>query len=121
LGGVKLLHTFHAMTGKLPPPIARYLEGVNAADAGLAAAPFAIDARVHDEGRDHVGGAAIRAWVQDTITRYATRLDVEDATTADDATVVTTGVSGQFPGSPIRLRFSFWLDRERITRLEIAP
>ena len=109
------------MTHKLPPPITRYLESVNASDAGMAASSFAVDARVHDEDRDHVGDAAIRAWAQDTITRYATQLTVEHATSAGGATVVTTRVAGRFPGSPIELRFSFWLDGDRITRLEIAP
>jgi len=120
LDGVDPLHTLHGMTQSLPPPIARYLQGVNASDAGVAASSFATTARVHDEGRDHIGTEAIRAWAQDTITRYATQLTVEDATSAGDTTVVTARVSGQFPGSPIRLRFSFWLDRDGITRLEIA-
>jgi len=38
-----------------------------------------------------------------------------------DRTVVTGRLTGNFPGSPVDLRFAFRLERGRIASLEIAP
>jgi hypothetical protein len=35
--------------------------------------------------------------------------------------VVTARVTGDFPGSPVELRYGFALEGNRITRLEITP
>ncbi|HEX8112847.1 MAG TPA: nuclear transport factor 2 family protein [Kofleriaceae bacterium] len=109
------------MSRNLEPSIAQYIEGVNAFDADLAATGFAVDAVVHDEGRDHAGLAAIRAWIQDANTRYSTQIAIDTLTQQGDATVVHATISGRFPGSPLPLRFSFQLHAGRIQRLEIAP
>jgi len=104
---------------KLPSSIARYFEGANARDAEQASSRFAEDAVVHDEGRDHVGRPAIRAWVQDTIDRYATKLEVESISESSDATMVVVRMSGTFPGSPAKARFVFQLSDGDITHLDI--
>ena len=109
------------MSRDLEPPILQYIDGVNAFDADLAAAGFAADAVVHDEGRDHAGLAAVRTWIQDTIARYSTQIAIEKLTRQGDVTVVHATISGRFPGSPLPLRFSFQLHASRIQRLEIAP
>jgi len=107
------------MSPTVPSPIARYFDGANARDAETASAAFAADAVVHDEGRDHVGREAIRAWLQDTIERYAMELVIETTSESSDATLVGVKVSGTFPGSPIHLRFLFQLVDGLITHLDI--
>lgn len=108
------------MSRDLDPTIRRYFEHANAFDAEAASAAFAPDAVVHDENHDHVGTDAIRDWLRDTMKRYAAQLQPESVTPAGNATVVTTRVSGTFPGSPIAMRFSFQLANGLIARLEIA-
>jgi hypothetical protein len=45
---------------------------------------------------------------------------VTDVAKAGGKTVVTGLVSGNFPGSPVRLRHEFTFDRRKIARLEIG-
>jgi hypothetical protein len=104
----------------LPAAIKTYFDGANAFDADHAAFGFAPDAVVHDERQDHVGHAAIRAWIQDTITLYATQFAVVDATEATGVTHVRVTMSGTFPDSPVTVQFSFRLADNRITHLDIG-
>jgi hypothetical protein len=109
------------MSRVLPSSIARYFDAANARDADAASHSFAVDAVVHDESRDHVGRIAIRAWVQDTIDRYATQFEIEATSESVDATLVVARLSGTFPGSPIRLRFVFQVVDDAISHLDIKP
>ena len=47
-------------------------------------------------------------------------LEPIDATTSGDVTQVRTRVSGDFPGSPVNLRYQFVLDGNKIAGLEIT-
>jgi hypothetical protein len=48
-------------------------------------------------------------------------VDVIDIAETDDKTIVTGRVSGDFPGSPVELRYTFTLAGDKIARLEIRP
>lgn len=104
----------------LPPPIASFFDDRNARDFAAAASAFTPTAVVHDEGGDHVGPDAIRAWMEETTARYDHRTRVIDVRATDERTEVRAEVSGNFPGSPLPLRFAFTLDAGRIDRLEIG-
>jgi uncharacterized protein (TIGR02246 family) len=104
----------------LQHPVATFFESNNAHDADALANLFAADARVHDENADHRGRDAIREWAEETFRKYGTVLTPREAREEGDATVVTTGVAGTFPGSPIELRFRFVTDDEAIQELEIG-
>ncbi len=108
------------MSSNLPKPIADYIAGSNAHDANDAALPFADDAVVRDEGRDHRGLAAIRAWKAETVEKYHPIVEVLDAAQANGRTIVKGRVSGNFPGSPVELRYAFTLSGDKIARLEIV-
>lgn len=108
------------MTVSLPPAIQSYFSGKNARDFTVAASGFAPSAVVEDEGHDHTGPTAIRAWIEETAARYDDTAEVRSVTSDGHRVEVTAEVSGTFPGSPILLRFSFTLDGERISRLAIA-
>lgn len=108
------------MTDPLPAPVARFIDNRNARDFDAAAGAFLPDAVVRDEGGEHRGEGAIRAWMRETVARYDDRAAVAEWRRDGDAATVLADVSGAFPGSPARLRFAFVLKDDRIARLEIG-
>jgi len=106
---------------ELPKPIATYIVASNAHDADACAACFTDDAVVLDERREMRGVAAVREWMDAAIKQYRHAVEVISSATADGKTVVTGRVSGNFPGSPADLRYTFTLAGEKIARLEIVP
>lgn len=108
------------MPPELPTPIAGYFAASNAHDAEALAALFTADAHVHDEHADHRGRDAIREWAADTFRQYANVLTPREVSGQGESTVVTTGVAGTFPGSPIELNFRFVTDGEAIRELQIG-
>jgi hypothetical protein len=108
-------------TSKLDAPIKSYIEAANAHDVDAVARCFADDAVVTDEGRDRRGAAAIRDWADEVSRKYRPTVELLSAVAVSGRTVVTGRVSGDFPGSPVDLRYEFTVDGEKITRLEIAP
>ena len=109
-----------ALTLKLPEPLDDYFAASNAHDADRVAACFANDAVVRDEGRDIRGRSAVRAWAEETGRKYRHRADVEAVEDVADRTVVTARLTGDFPGSPIDLRYRFKLTDRQIAVLEIG-
>ncbi len=108
------------MTAKLPRVLAEYFAATNAHDVEAMIAAFTEDATVHDEGRDHVGVAAIRAWMKETIEKYDYKVEPIESSRNGSSGVVLVSLRGKFPGSPITLQYAFTLSGERITRLEIG-
>lgn len=108
------------MTHPLPSSITQYFAGKNIGDIETALSGFAPDAVVADESHSHQGRDAIGAWMEDTHRRYRDVAEVLSVTASGPVTAVSARVSGDFPGSPITLGFSFTLQDDRITRLEIA-
>lgn len=106
---------------EIPPVIAAYWRAANAGDSTAAAACFAIDATVHDEGRTHRGESAIQQWVHETTREYRPQVEPLHARApgGDGRMKVTARVSGNFPGSPVELDFAFILHADRIVALEI--
>jgi ketosteroid isomerase-like protein len=104
----------------LDAPILTYFEATNAHQAEAVAALFTADGLVHDEALDHRGRQAIRDWAEGTYRKYGVALIPLGARGDGDATVVTSEVSGTFPGSPIQLPFRFVTDGDRISELRIG-
>ncbi|MDH6463611.1 ketosteroid isomerase-like protein [Micromonospora sp. A200] len=103
-----------------PEIIRRYFALAGQPDRDAYFALFADDAVIEDEGREHRGIEAIRAWRRATPLVSYEITDVEDTSAG---TVVTATISGDFPGSPVaglRFRFAEYDDRQ-IRRLRIAP
>ncbi|PRF42466.1 nuclear transport factor 2 family protein [Burkholderia multivorans] len=92
-----------------------------ASDPQAVARCFTEDAVVLDEGHEHYGSAAIAAWNADVIAKYACTTEPVSSQTIGAQTTVIANVSGNFPGSPIRLRFRFAVAGDLIIRLEISP
>jgi hypothetical protein len=52
--------------------------------------------------------------------KYRPTVEVLGVAERDGRTIVTGRISGNFPGSPVELRYSFTVTGGRIARLEIA-
>ena len=105
---------------KLAHAVAGYVTAANAQDINAVTACFNEDAVVFDEKQERRGLSAIRIWAEMVSKKYRPTLEVLDVTHAGGKTVVAGRVSGDFPNSPVQLRYAFDLDGEKIQRLEIA-
>ena len=104
----------------LPEPIAAYFEA-DRRDSDAVARCFTNEAVVTDEGRAHAGLPAIKAWKAAASAQYSYVTEPLAFEKTDRQYVVTSRVTGDFPGSPVDLRFIFALERGRIASLEITP
>jgi hypothetical protein len=105
----------------LPEPIAAYFAADKLDDVAVASC-FTKDAVVKDEGKTHSGIAAIQRWKSETAAKYTYTSEPFRCERTNDTTVVTSRLTGNFPGSPVNLRFFFGLDeRGKISSLEITP
>jgi hypothetical protein len=105
----------------LPAAIAHYIEASNRFDPDSAAACFSLDATVRDEGHTHIGREAIRTWVSEASEKYRPHATVINAQEHGDKLVLDVRVAGEFPGSPIELKFQFSLRNDAIAQLTILP
>jgi len=105
---------------ELPSAIAAYF-GADKGDPDAVANCFTDDALVTDEKKQHRGKEAIRAWKAESSTAYTYTVEPFDISTDDGRTVVTSHLAGNFPGSPIDLRYFFRLKGDKIAELEIKP
>jgi ketosteroid isomerase-like protein len=108
------------MAVELPAPIAGYFIADKAGDASAVASQFTEDAVVRDEGHTHTGREAIRQWKKASSAKYT--YTVEPFAISEDAelTIVSAHLIGNFPGSPLDLRYRFALEGEQIAALEIV-
>lgn len=81
---------------------------------------FTPDAVVLDEGGTYQGQAAIESWLQETRQKYQFSAKPISVTSKEQQEIVVAEVSGNFPGSPIQLNYSFLLSDGKIQSLEIS-
>src|SRR5438067_13830669 len=108
------------MTLALPQPVATYF-AADEEDAEAVARCFTELAVVQDEGHTYRGRAAIKQWKADASAKYQYTSEPFACEQKDGKVVVTSRLAGNFPGSPVNLRFFFGLDGDRIASLEIMP
>jgi ketosteroid isomerase-like protein len=99
--------------------IALYFSAVNNHDPERVGECFAQDAIVKDEGKTMQGLEAIRNWMTETTRKYHHTMEPLSFEQKGHATVVTNRLTGDFPGSPLELEFSFVLKEGKIAELEI--
>jgi len=104
----------------LPKPIEVFMTSENTRDTDRLAECFAPDAVVQDEGQTLKGLKAIRAWRIRTAKKYQHTLEPVATSVRGGKTVVSTKLTGNFPGSPIMLDFVFTLEGGKIAALEIS-
>jgi hypothetical protein len=108
------------MTLDLPAPIAAYFTA-DKHDSEAVAQCFTDNATVKDEGHTYDGRAAIRQWKADASAKYQYTCEPFACEQKDGKFVVTSRLTGNFPGSPVNLRFFFGLEGDKIASLEIIP
>src|ERR1700676_4326447 len=108
------------MSTKLLEPLAAYFAGHNNHDVDAMIGLFTEGAAVKDEGQERRGPPAIRKWMGEYNAKH--NLTVAAINVAETAanTTATGRVSGNFPGSPVELRFIFTLGPGKITRLGLV-
>src|SRR5262245_35989662 len=104
----------------LPEPVAAYF-AADREDSEAVARCFTEDAVVTDEGHTYRGRAAIKQWKADATVKYQYTSEPLACDQQDGTFVVTSRLTGNFPGSPVDLRFVFRLDSDRIASLEVIP
>jgi hypothetical protein len=108
------------MTIDLPEAIAAYFEADRTRSPDMIAATFAENGIVKDKGETHRGRDAIRAWMADESQQYDYTVEPFLLAAESGKTVVTAHAVGDFPGSPIDLRFFFLLAGNKVAELEIT-
>ena len=103
---------------QLAKPIAKYF-AADRGNANAVAECFTENGVVVDENHTHTGRDAIRRWKESATKKYNYTSQPIASEQQDDKTVVTTRLTGDFPGSPIDVRYVFQLDGDRIASLEI--
>ena len=105
----------------LPKPIAAYFEADRSRDADAVARCFVPAGIVKDERRRHEGHEAIRRWKAEASTAYTYTVEPHAHASHPDRPVVPDSVAGNFPGSPVDLRYFFALEGDNVPELEIVP
>jgi len=109
------------MTLDLPKPVAAYFTADKSNDEGVFSQCFTESAVVRDEGHTYQGRAAVKQWKADASVKYQYTSEPFACERKDGTVVVTSRLTGNFPGSPVNLRFIFELEGDKISSLEIIP
>ncbi|HEU5295434.1 MAG TPA: nuclear transport factor 2 family protein [Burkholderiaceae bacterium] len=103
----------------LPDPIAAYFAADQHSTEAIARC-FTTQAVVKDEGHTYTGLDAIKAWKAAASAAYTYTSEPFAMEQKDGFHVVMSRVAGNFPGSPLDLRYRFRLERGLIASLEIT-
>lgn len=109
------------MTIELPKAIASYFDADKSGETEGVSKCFVETAFVKDEGKTYLGRDEIRNWKANSSKEYEYTVEPFEITTEGERTVVTSQLTGNFPGSPVDLRYFFVLDGDLIQELEIKP
>jgi hypothetical protein len=104
----------------LPKPIAAYF-GAEKAGSEAVCQCFTENAVVKDEAHTYEGQAAIKEWRTVVAAKYEYTSAPFACEEKGGKFVVTSRLTGNFPGSPVDLRFFFELQGDKIASLEIIP
>ena len=108
------------MPVELPEPIAAYFQA-DRGDATAVASCFTPDAVVKDEGKTYSGTLQIERWKAEASAKYNYTSEAAAIREDSDWIVITAHTAGDFPGSPVDLRYFFRLVGDKIVALEIRP
>jgi len=103
----------------LPEPIAAYFAADQRGPDAIARC-FTTQAVVKDEGRTYAGLDSIKAWKAAATAAYAYTSEPFAIEQQNGFHVVRSRVTGNFPGSPVDLRYRFRLERGLMASLEIT-
>lgn len=103
----------------VPRVINSYFDADTRQDAEAMMASFSDNPVVEDDAARHQGADAIRAWWMAAKRETQYLAEPLEGRVDGPSTTIRARVSGQFPGSPIILTYTFLVENDRIARLEI--
>lgn len=103
---------------ELPSVIDQFFHATNTREFADFLSLFTAEAHVNDEANDYYG-VEIGGWIERATADTKPTADVTEITRDGDRWVVTAQLSGNFPGSPVPLRYDFTLRDGKIGRLII--
>jgi hypothetical protein len=104
---------------QLPPAVGLYVKIENAGETDALSTCFAANATVRDEGQTYQGLDAIKKWKAETKKRYNHTIHPLAVSDREGKTILMAKLTGNFPGSPVTLEFSFVIKSGKIAALEI--
>ncbi len=107
------------MTVELPKVIAAYFAADKIAEAKALSECFTSNATVKDEGNTYTGRDAICRWMENASTTFTYTVEPFDLEEGNGKFVVYAHLVGDFPGSPLDLRYFFIIHQDKISELEI--
>jgi hypothetical protein len=107
------------MTSKLPAVVTAYLAADKAQDLDKLCQCFTNDAQVHDESRQYQGLDSIRSWKERTAAKYQYTVEPLDVAVTERHIKLHARLTGNFPGSPAELHYTFVLANGKIQSLAI--
>lgn len=108
------------MAIELPSIITNYFAADKVGDPEAASRLFAESAVVTDQRKRHAGRDAIARWMAEASSKYTYTVEPFAMAVAGRRIIVTSHLVGDFPGSPLDLRYAFVLEGDEIAELEIA-
>nr|WP_321525712.1 nuclear transport factor 2 family protein [uncultured Cohaesibacter sp.] len=104
------------MTDTVPIAVLRYFA---ARSPQAVANSFSDEGTALDEGNTYHGKAEILQW-REAASKIQFEEEILSSRQVGAQTIESCRLTGDFKGSPVNLDFSFELDGDRISRLEIA-
>ena len=108
------------MVMQMPTVIGDYFAADKGSSAETVTACFTDSAVVRDEGNIYTGREAIRRWKAESSAKYTYTVEPFSIVTEGEQIIVTSHLVGDFPGSPVDLRYFFVLEGDKIAELEIT-
>ncbi len=107
------------MTTKLPAAVTAYLAADKARDLDKLCQCFTNDAQVHDESRQYQGHDSIRSWKEQADAKSQYPVEPLDVAVTERNVKLHARITGNFPGSPTELHYTFVLANGKIQSLAI--
>jgi hypothetical protein len=104
----------------LPKVVTDLIKAQNEFDAMTYANLFSETAVVFDEGKTHKGRLEIERWIDHSNKNYQSVMQPLEYTENGTTSILTAECSGNFPGSPITLKFHFDIVDGQIQHLEVT-
>lgn len=108
------------MKNKLPKLIENYVTASNSHDLKSFLSCFTDTATVLDEGKTLQGQKAIANWFTETRGKYKFTTEPISVEEKKNEMLLTAKVTGDFPGSPVTLKYRLEIDNNRIQDLRIT-
>jgi len=105
---------------QLPNVVQELIKAQNNFDSVAYANLFSETSVVHDEGKTHNGRKEVEHWIAEANEKYKSIMEPVEYTQKGNKGVLTSKVSGTFPGSPFVLKFHFEINEGIIQSLKVT-